>query len=109
EAGGRGGRSALENGAGGRGALRRACGAGLRHIGQGLSRGTAAGERPGPVTRLLVFGGPRLEMDGRTVPASAWRAQRAFQMLIYLALHPRGASRDELLESFWPGRQAAAG
>jgi DNA-binding SARP family transcriptional activator len=30
-------------------------------------------------------------------------------MLVYLALHPRGAGRDELLERFWPGRQAAAG
>jgi DNA-binding SARP family transcriptional activator len=30
-------------------------------------------------------------------------------MLVYLALHPRGASKDDLLERFWPGRQAAAG
>jgi len=74
-----------------------------------LSRGAAPAARSESVTRLLVFGRPRLEVDGRTIPAAAWRAQRAFQMLIYLALHPRGASRDALLESFWPGRQAAAG
>jgi DNA-binding SARP family transcriptional activator len=43
------------------------------------------------------------------VPASAWRAQRAFHVLVYLALHPRGVSKEELLEHFWPGRQAAAG
>ena len=30
-------------------------------------------------------------------------------MLVHLALHPRGATRDLLLETFWPGRQAAAG
>jgi DNA-binding SARP family transcriptional activator len=30
-------------------------------------------------------------------------------MLVYLALHPRGAGKDDLLECFWPGRQAAAG
>jgi DNA-binding SARP family transcriptional activator len=30
-------------------------------------------------------------------------------MLVYLALHPRGANKDDLLERFWPGRQAAAG
>jgi hypothetical protein len=30
-------------------------------------------------------------------------------MLIYLALHPRGAGKDNLLERFWPGRLTAAG
>src|SRR5207253_1740105 len=39
----------------------------------------------------------------------AARAQRAFHVLILLALRPRGASREELLETFWPGRQLAAG
>jgi DNA-binding SARP family transcriptional activator len=43
------------------------------------------------------------------LPASAWRAQRAFHVLILLALRPRGATRDELLETFWRGRQLAAG
>ncbi len=59
--------------------------------------------------RLLVFGPPRIELGARVLPASAWRAQRAFHLLILLALRPRGASRDELLETFWPGRLAAAG
>jgi DNA-binding SARP family transcriptional activator len=48
-------------------------------------------------------------VDGRALPASAWRAQRAFHVLILLTFHPRGISRDELLEHFWSGRQAAAG
>ncbi|HEY6196661.1 MAG TPA: BTAD domain-containing putative transcriptional regulator, partial [Candidatus Eisenbacteria bacterium] len=51
----------------------------------------------------------RIELGPRALPASAWRAQRAFHVLILLALRPRGASRDELLETFWPGRQIAAG
>ena len=59
--------------------------------------------------RLVLFGPARLEIDGRPLPASAWRAQRAFQLLIYLAIHPAGAHRDQLLEAFWPGRQLAAG
>jgi len=59
--------------------------------------------------RLVLFGPPRIELGTRTLPASAWRAQRAFHVLILLALRPRGASRDELLETFWPGRQLAAG
>jgi tetratricopeptide (TPR) repeat protein len=54
-------------------------------------------------------GPPRVEVDGRPVPASAWRTQRAFHMLVHLALHPKGATREVLLETFWPGRQAAAG
>jgi len=62
-----------------------------------------------PAPRLILFGPPRLEIGGRAIPGSAWRAQRAFQLLVYLALRPRGATRDELLECFWPGRQLAAG
>ncbi|HET9328462.1 MAG TPA: BTAD domain-containing putative transcriptional regulator [Candidatus Eisenbacteria bacterium] len=109
EVGGARAQTALEKLGRARRALQPACRAALRHIGARLSRGVAPGERAESVTRLLVFGRPRLEVDGRAIPAAAWRAQRAFQMLIYLALHPRGASRDDLLESFWPGRQAAAG
>ena len=60
-------------------------------------------------TRLVLFGPPRIELGDRVLPASAWRAQRAFHVLLLLALRPRGASRDELLEIFWPGRQTAAG
>jgi len=59
--------------------------------------------------RLVLFGPPRIELGTRALPGSAWRAQRAFHVLILLALRPRGASRDELLELFWPGRQLAAG
>jgi len=87
------------------GALRPA----LRAIASRAGRGGTSATRGGPAVRLFVFGPPRLEVDGRAVPASAWRAQRAFHVLIYLALVPRGANRDRLLETFWPGRQLAAG
>src|SRR5204863_1999212 len=74
-------------------------------------RGAQAAEAPGTAAsaRLMLFGPPRIELGERALPASAWRAQRAFHLLILLALRPRGASRDELLETFWPGRQLAAG
>ncbi len=82
----------------------------LRHIDGRLARGaSAAGQSDGESCRLVLFGPPQLLAGGRPLPAAAWRAQRAFQLLVYLALHPRGASRDELLERFWPGRHAAAG
>lgn len=76
-----------------------------------LKRGAPAAEAKngGAPARLLLFGPPRIELGDRALPASAWRAQRAFHVLILLALRPRGASRDELLETFWPGRLAAAG
>jgi LuxR family maltose regulon positive regulatory protein len=79
-----------------------------RHIDERQSRLLSASGTATP-PRLYVFGPPRLEIDGKPLPASAWRAQRAFQMLVFLVLHPRGATRDELLEQFWPGRQLAAG
>ena len=85
-------------------AIRRA----LHHVEQRLGRITAA-DTPGSAPRLVLFGPPRIEIGGRPLPASAWRAQRAFHVLVYLALHPRGATRDELLDTFWPGRRLAAG
>jgi DNA-binding SARP family transcriptional activator len=81
-----------------------------RHIAERLARGAPGGavaERRVP--RLVLFGPPQLQIEGRPVPPSAWRAQRAFHLLVYLALHPRGSGKDELLERFWPGRQLAAG
>ena len=83
----------------------------LRHIDERLARRAAARETAdrGTPARLTLFGPPQLHVDGRPVPASAWRAQRAFHLLIWLALHPRGAARDTLLELFWPGRRAADG
>ena len=89
--------------------------AALRRITERLSRGApaaadaaAASASPFETPRLTLFGPPRLSIDGRTVSASVWRSQRAFQVLVYLALHPQGATREELIELFWPGRRARA-
>ncbi|HEY2955289.1 MAG TPA: tetratricopeptide repeat protein [Candidatus Eisenbacteria bacterium] len=82
----------------------------LRHIEARLERGAQrTGEADGVASRLVLFGPPQLLVGGDPLPGSAWRTQRAFQMLVYLAFHPRGASREELIDHFWPGRQAAAG
>lgn len=86
-------------------ALRPAVRVTMRHVDSRLARGAVAAGAP----RLVLWGPPQLRIGDETVPASAWRAQRAFHLLVFLALHPRGASRDELLERFWPGRQLAAG
>ncbi len=75
---------------------------------RGRSLEETSPEAHGPV-RLNLFGIPGLEVGGRRVPASAWRTRRSFHVLCFLALHPRGATRDELLEAFWPGRRMASG
>src|SRR5262249_11525054 len=62
-----------------------------------------------PAVRLVLYGPPHLRVNGKPLPASAWRTQRAFHMLVFLALHPRGAESEVLIDKFWPGRQAAAG
>jgi LuxR family maltose regulon positive regulatory protein len=84
-----------------------------KRIEERLQRGRVAADEAaagasGPA-RLYVFGPPALEVDGRRVPGGAWRTRRSFHVLVYLALHLRGAGRDELLETFWPGRQMASG
>ncbi|MEO5616870.1 MAG: BTAD domain-containing putative transcriptional regulator, partial [Candidatus Eisenbacteria bacterium] len=110
EVGGRLSREQLPAIGGRRRALRAGIQTALGHIESRAARGVAAPRAHGaPVVRLLTFGPPRLEVDGRPLAASAWRAQRAFHLLIYLAIHPAGAHRDQLLETFWPGRQLAAG
>jgi DNA-binding SARP family transcriptional activator/Tfp pilus assembly protein PilF len=100
-------------------ALAPAAATALRHVeerlaraGVGVEGGAAAADSAGPATgavRLVLFGPPQVWIGGRPLPASAWRTQRAFHMLVLLALRPRGVTRDELLETFWPGRRAAAG
>jgi LuxR family maltose regulon positive regulatory protein len=108
-----GGRATLERLPGlvrSRRALQAAARVTIRHVGERARRAqpsVSAADAPAP--RLVLFGMPRLEIGGEPLPGSAWRTQRAFQILAYLALRPRGATRDELLEAFWPGRQAAAG
>lgn len=108
EVGGKESLDALEKTAKARRVLQPAIRTARRRIDERISRG-AAGVPEGRAPRLTVFGPPQLLVEERPVPASVWRAQRAFHLLIYLILHPRGASKEELLEHFWPGRQLAAG
>ena len=110
EVGGRAADQRLEGLAETRRSLRGAIRAARRHIAERLARGAATGAAAETrLPRLVLHGPPQLQIEGRPVPASVWRAQRAFHMLVFLALRPRGAAKEELLEHFWPGRQLAAG
>lgn len=48
---------------------------------------------------LRVLGRPRLEAEA---PVSLSARGKAMELLIYLALHPEGATRDELCAALWP-------
>ena len=110
EVGGQAAREQLGRRARVRNPLQPATRSALRHIEERSGRGASAAlETAAPAVRLVLYGPPHLRLDGRPLPASTWRTQRAFQMLVFLALHPRGVERDVLLDRFWPGRQAAAG
>ncbi len=81
----------------------------LRHVQERLHRAGTSPSAKSHRVRLVLFGPPHLEVDDGILPASAWRTQRALHVLLYLTLQPRGASREALVEMFWPGRQVAAG
>ncbi len=57
--------------------------------------GSASADRP--VLRVSLPGPFRIEGVKHTAPRSATE-----QLIAYLALHPRGASRDQLIEAIWP-------
>jgi ATP/maltotriose-dependent transcriptional regulator MalT/DNA-binding SARP family transcriptional activator len=110
EVGGQAARTELKRRARDKGPLQASTQSALRHVEERSDRGvSAAHETTASAVRLVLYGPPHLRLDGRPLSASAWRTQRAFQMLVFLALHPRGVERDLLLDRFWPGRQAAAG
>ncbi len=69
-----------------------------------LAAGKAGGE---PAVRLALLGGLALHGPQGEIPRSAWKSQRALSIFVYLAVHGgRGASKERLIELFWPGRQA---
>jgi ATP/maltotriose-dependent transcriptional regulator MalT/DNA-binding SARP family transcriptional activator len=110
EVGGKASRAGFESLAKSRRTLRPAVRTALRHIDERLGRGSGAeAVTQTRIPRLVLFGPPQLQVDGQAIGASAWPSQRAFHLLIYLALHARGGSKEALLEHFWPGRQLAAG
>jgi DNA-binding SARP family transcriptional activator len=73
----------------------------------------ADSERPLPVDRtalaaIAVPSRPQISVLGPLTISGAKRRHRglrarAFELIAYLALHPRPVQRDELLEAFWPG------
>ena len=61
--------------------------------------------RPDLVIRAL---GPlEVLVDGEPIPATAWGSSRARELLLFLACHPRGVSKEQVGTAFWPEASAA--
>jgi DNA-binding SARP family transcriptional activator len=50
--------------------------------------------------RLLILGVPLVEVGCQTIPLS--RRSKSLELLVYLALHPDGATKDEICACLWP-------
>ena len=77
-------------------------------VGWGLRR--YRGRVAGAQLRVHLLGGFAVSVDGRTLPATAWRQRRPAELLALLVLSPgRSMPRDQVIEALWPGLGPAAG
>lgn len=53
----------------------------------------------GPALSVSILGPLAVEGEHRRIKRAA-----TFELIAYLALHPKGARRDELVEAIWPGQ-----
>jgi LuxR family transcriptional regulator, maltose regulon positive regulatory protein len=60
-----------------------------------------------PITPTLLsvkcFGRVEIRINNEIVPTGSWQAQVARDMFLYLLLFPRGGTKEQLGEIFWPG------
>jgi predicted ATPase/DNA-binding SARP family transcriptional activator len=62
---------------------------------------------PRPAVRVRVLGHFAITVDGREVPASAWKFARPRELLVYLLGYTDGRSREQISLAFWPDASAA--
>jgi predicted ATPase/DNA-binding SARP family transcriptional activator len=60
-----------------------------------------------PQLRVRALGPVVVEVDGEPVEPDRWPYGKPKELLLYLLLHPRGASRDQIGEALWPGAARA--
>ena len=62
-----------------------------------------------PSVRVHLLGGFDVEVDGRPIPAAAWRLRKASELVKLLALTPgHRLHREQVTEHLWPDRPADA-
>ncbi len=54
-----------------------------------------------PTLRIFGFGPGRVELKGETIPATAWGAIAARQLLFYMMIH-EACTREQIVADFWP-------
>ena len=55
-----------------------------------------------PALEMRALGPLEILRDGAALPDSAWRYARPRELLLYLAAHPEGCTRDQIGLVFWP-------
>ena len=56
-----------------------------------------------PDIRIGLFGGFRVEVDGRSIPEEAWRQRKPAALVKLLALSPRHKlHREQVMDALWP-------
>lgn len=60
---------------------------------------------PAPGLRIVTLGG--FELEGEAVEAGSWSYARPRELLVFLLLHARGATRQEIGEAIWPDATSA--
>jgi DNA-binding SARP family transcriptional activator len=56
-----------------------------------------------PDLRIGLFGGFRIEVDGRSIPEDAWRQRKPAALVKLLALAPRHRlHREQVMDALWP-------
>lgn len=56
-----------------------------------------------PDIRIELFGGFRVEIDGRSIPEDAWRQRKPAALVKLLALAPRHRlQREQVMDALWP-------
>jgi DNA-binding SARP family transcriptional activator len=56
-----------------------------------------------PQLRVQALGTMQIAVDGAAVAPERWVYAKPRELLIYLLLQPRGATRDQIGEALWPG------
>jgi predicted ATPase/DNA-binding SARP family transcriptional activator len=57
--------------------------------------------------RIRTLGPLRVHLQGSLLDGGAWSYAKPRELLVYLALHPIGRTRDEIGRAIWPGASAA--
>jgi predicted ATPase/DNA-binding SARP family transcriptional activator len=56
-----------------------------------------------PQLRVQALGTMQIAVDGEVVAPERWVYAKPRELLVYLLLQPRGATRDQIGEALWPG------